>query len=378
MNICTSEFADAGSKTGRFSARIKCRAFVVLILLLWSCVAVTYGLPPYFRQPVWTANGTALTYGLTETDPDIFATADAFSYTRWGNVMFEGPLSDPFYFTPLTFGPFNESNGDLFLSDGHGTSGAPLSRHLFAGRAFPIGSNWSTGNFPYQDRWGDVRLNLVSTAPATLFRYLHFPKLLFNELDGQRIGSETMKLKKLIILIHGWNPPNVLADSFITPEFNALSTNLKSRLNDAGRNWGLIHYHWEADADTGGLDWGAGVHNPPEAASIAHLHGQNLGELLATAAPDLEKVHFIAHSAGAWAARSAAKYLLNATLSQNRKIIVQVTLLDPYMPQETPYVGPLSHLGKTLMNRFDEIPGNDRLWQLDNYYSWVLAALEGF
>src|SRR5205814_1560120 len=94
-----------------------------------------------------------------------------------------------------------------------------------------------------------------------------------------------------------------------------------------GTDWKLVLYHWEADADTGPLDFGLAT-NPTEAAEISHQHGQHLGELLQSISPNLEKIQVIAHSAGAWAARGTLRYLLAA----NPTIKVELTLLDPFMP----------------------------------------------
>ena len=160
------------------------------------------------------------------------------------------------------------------------------------------------------------------------------------------------------MLIHGWNPDSN-SESY-ADEFASLDTHLRSQV--ANSDWKLLKYHWEADADTGGKISFSAVDHGTRAAEIAHQHGQHLGELLNETCPNLEKIHFIAHSAGSWAARAATRFLLE----RNPTVVVQVTLLDPFMPDAA---GAASSLGTTVMNQLDSVPGNERIYRLENYYS---------
>jgi hypothetical protein len=178
----------------------------------------------------------------------------------------------------------------------------------------------------------------------------------------------SINAKKVIVLIHGWNPAgdfNSYDDPVDDKEFYTLYTSLKQALQ--GSDWALVLYHWEADADTGPIITGNlidnnGAINGTEAAEIAHQHGQHLGELLAARAPGLEEVHFIAHSAGSWAARSATKYLIEKT-----KATAEVTLLDPFIPGAIPRID--SSLTDNEMNTLAPFSGSGYLWQSENYYS---------
>ena len=113
--------------------------------------------------------------------------------------------------------------------------------------------------------------------------------------------------------------------------FQSLSASIAATLaRNPDSGWQLSHYRWEEDAATGSVDPSnyPNPHpvNPSEAATIAHCHGLHLGELIAKWG-SVRKVHLIAHSAGAWAARAAARHLL-----QYSGIQVQITLLDPFVP----------------------------------------------
>ncbi len=76
------------------------------------------------------------------------------------------------------------------------------------------------------------------------------------------------------------------------------------------------------------------MENGTQAAEIGYQHGLVLGKLIRDHCTAngiaLEKVHFIAHSAGTWVARSASLYL-KATKGTS-PLTQQITLLDPYNP----------------------------------------------
>jgi hypothetical protein len=96
--------------------------------------------------------------------------------------------------------------------------------------------------------------------------------------------------------------------------------------------------------------------NAPEAAEAGHMHGYHLGELLSKR--KFSKVHFIAHSAGTWVARSAATYLR----SMNKDVQIQVTLLDPFIPGQ---LAPNTSLTKDKINALADLESI----KLENYYS---------
>ncbi len=203
---------------------------------------------------------------------------------------------------------------------------------------------------------------LVSQAQLT------FPTVLMDEIGNKPMDGDT---RKAVILIHGWNPPGLFSDTpkedkFSDDEWFYLMNALKLEL--AGTDWKVVPYHWEKDAATGGiLEFDGisneGAANAVEAAANAFLHGQNLGGELNEKAQNLRFVHFIAHSAGSWVAREAAKRLLQL----NPYVVVQITLLDPFIPDAI--TGNTPQLSKTSMNEIVSVSGNQRIVSLENYFS---------
>lgn len=213
-----------------------------------------------------------------------------------------------------------------------------------------------------------------------LFRKLHLPYVLKDEMTGLPLSKGA---KKIVVLIHGWNPESD-NDSYDDPvddkEFYGLKESLKGALQ--GTDWSLVLYHWEADSDTGLALWKylSSTHVVPDpeaalagtrAAEIGHQHGWNLGERLSsllTDTDDRKLVHFIAHSAGSWTARAAAKYLV-----QKKAVAAQVTLLDPFIPGVFE-VRALTAFRNTSLTRdkMDELvnfTGRGFIWQAENYYT---------
>ena len=79
------------------------------------------------------------------------------------------------------------------------------------------------------------------------------------------------------------------------------------------------------------FDWrkGAVVLNPVEAAKYARdIAGPRLAAALHALSPNLSHVHIIAHSAGVWAADSAAKEIAKT----NPDTTIHITFLDAYIP----------------------------------------------
>src|ERR1039458_9095525 len=141
-------------------------------------------------------------------------------------------------------GPFANNNKDLFLSG----SDLNLSR-----LDFPSDATWAPPNGSYLGQVTFTRCPISLPVPVgldtALFRYLHFSsRLVTTSPDGTELplGAST---KKLIVLIHGWNPGSD-PDGYTGVEFASLESQLKSQLANAP-DWKLLKYHWEADADTG-------------------------------------------------------------------------------------------------------------------------------
>src|SRR5436309_5181895 len=150
---------------------------------------------------------------------------------------------------------------------------------------------------------------IVLLWPIISHAQLNFPASLTNEFDLAPLDASA---REVLVLIHGWNPDGN-QDSFRQGiEWNHVRTNLMARLEGSGKK--LVLYHWENDANTGPIfdgiigtlfDPAQGYGNATVAAIRAQQHGNNLGRLLQLKAPDLRTVHFIAHSAGSWAAQQA-------------------------------------------------------------------------
>ena len=202
---------------------------------------------------------------------------------------------------------------------------------------------------------------------ASAHAQMTYPPTLTDERTGQSISASTTKC---IILIHGWNPSGAANCYDINNGFEWFNfiINLKAQLN--GSSWGLLTYHWETDADTGSI-WPNLLINDffdlataSTAAFNAQTHGYHLATQLNQLAPNLREVQFIAHSAGSWAARQAAQQLLQL----NPYVIVQITLLDPFVPDPSgsSYGGDYSDSAMSGMPSFS---GNDRILRLENYYA---------
>lgn len=194
-----------------------------------------------------------------------------------------------------------------------------------------------------------------------LFRTFYFKAGNLKPASGQAIdGTET----KVIVLIHGWNP-DAKTDAY-NGDFATLKKNVEAAVK--GTPWKVLTYHWEPDAATGPVTIN-GYISGARSAEIGHLHGQHLGQLLLLKCPSVQRVQFIAHSAGAWTARAATRFLM-ANSSAN----VQITLLDPFMPAQG---GSESVLGRDDMSALDELFGA-RLSLLENYFAYDASDWYGY
>lgn len=201
---------------------------------------------------------------------------------------------------------------------------------------------------------------LIATAA---FAQMHYPATLNDELTGQPISALTTKCA---ILIHGWNPDND-PNCYAGFEWANLLSNLGLRLG--ATDWGIVAYDWHTDAATGS-EWNLLVTDffdlavASTAAFNAQTHGLHLATQLNQLSPNLREVHFIAHSAGSWAARQATERLLQL----NPYVVVQITLLDPFIPDPSGklYGGDYSD---TAMNGMQFFSGNERIQRLECYYA---------
>ena len=175
---------------------------------------------------------------------------------------------------------------------------------------------------------------------------------------------------KLIVVIHGWNPGSS-PDPFTGGPWPQLLSNLDDATKDTAYNgWHVVAYNWWQDAATESIaPWDVSSwENANTAAGNANWHGSYLGNLLAQF-PNLREVQFIAHSAGSWAARGAAQLLL----AKNHYVLVQVTLLDPYIPDAAlkDILGVVGATGMNtaLMSDTQSYSDLNRVQRLENYYA---------
>ncbi len=297
------------------------------------------------HSPQWTGN-TAITYSLDD-DLDILDSYAGyeFGHAHAGNMVAEGKLF--FWRTNFTLEDEltpDDYENELFLTSGRPHTDAGWERIPWAEVTNLTRSLNTNGTIE------SIGIDTPSgySLPFYLFRYLHF--------EPVSIDSEATRA---IVLVHGANPDGVESPySNDEPEWQGwkeLKGNIEATISGSDWDWQCIAYDWHRDSSTGGI---LGViHNAPEAAEIGHQHGQHLGESMLCQARGLEKVQFIAHSAGAWVARSAARYL-----TQNGVGEVQVTLLDPFVPYRINSASVLDNGKLDAMELFSNI------YRLENYY----------
>ena len=201
----------------------------------------------------------------------------------------------------------------------------------------------------------------LAISPNLAHAQLNYPPTLIDERTTQSIPAS---ITKCIILIHGWNPSGA-ANCYDSLEWSSLLISLKARL--IGSGWGVVAYDWHTDAATGNIWdglWNFDIVAASSAAFNADAHGVHLAGQLNQLAPNLREVHIIAHSAGSWAARAAAQRILQL----NPYVVVQVTLLDPFVPDLSGllYAGDFSD---SAMNGMQFFIGFNRIQRLENYYA---------
>lgn len=255
-----------------------------------------------------------------------------------------------FPYTYLTPTPYDETNDSLFFA--RDLSG------VFEFVDLSGSADWSSTPLARVPS-----LDLPAQGTTRLYRRHVFEPANLEFLEG-RTGN-LRGARKLIILIHGWNPGSSgnsysRVSSGGETAWGALIRGLEQKVAEVSpyEDWRLAAYHWEGSADTGPV-FPDGVSSASEAAEIAHVHGWYLGELLADLTigdqtkGSLEAIQIVAHSAGSWAARSAAYYIANAYERLGSPIDVQVTLLDAFVPGASA-VGIQSQLDESRMDGLQE------------------------
>lgn len=322
---------------------------VGMLVTMSSASAQTY------RSRSWSGSSAVNYDNLDSQKGADISTSIAYWHCAYGNLMATsgGHLgSYAMDYSALTrrhsSSVASQDGWDLFISRqptlGQGTPGQ-LSRLQFPGNT---SFSWDSSTALSSGRTSFSEFSWLGYTVG-LFRYLHFRE--------DQISSLSSATTRIAVLINGWNRTNE-TNPYDNSELQACYSNLSAVLGGSG--WEVIPYDWAADAATGGADLGG---NATEAAETAVWHGRHLAQRLTARCPNLKKVHFIAHSAGSWIARTAARNIL----LQNSTVRVQVTLLDPFMPNEL--LTNASYLGEPLMSELDGVSGGGRLYLLENYYS---------
>jgi hypothetical protein len=346
------------------------------------------GLAILIGTPLLTAHAdpvTVATHAFDPSAPDVNKynldmsqdniSAGNFMYCRWGLLSDFGSPNQgqlALHFDSLTPSPFSQDNKSLFiLSSTNATDQFQLSS---------FGSLWP---LPSASSWTSGQLSLPAPQNATtyfLFREYNFSPVLL-EFQGAALDTNATKL---VIMIHGWNPNQNSDDYQQDTFFNNLGTAIHNQIS--GTDWKLVGYHWEADADTGPVLaadlYNFGAVNGAESAEASYQHGLHLGQVLLNNYPQLNKVHFVSHSSGAWCARTAARYLMQ----RNSAITVEVTLLDPFVPDDVPWdiFEPIDPPSTSLTDdRINDLLNfGNSAYMLENYYSddglWVAGTQSTF
>ena len=153
------------------------------------------------HSPKWTGT-TSLTYNLVNLDPDL--SSPDYAYCRWGNWIDYNSVGEvDFKFNWLTKGPFgnvpDQNKLDLFLS-------SSPNLNLLYREDFPVNSEWQVPGDSTTKTDGKVSF-LSANNDLTVFRYFHFNNTLINRvattMEDWQIDADS---KKVVILIHGWNP----------------------------------------------------------------------------------------------------------------------------------------------------------------------------
>jgi Cadherin-like beta sandwich domain/Putative Ig domain len=184
-------------------------------------------------------------------------------------------------------------------------------------------------------------------------------------------GNKSLDLKeKAVVLIHGWNPESVSDRLKWAVEWQLLSAQLKHKLTevDPGNEWAIVHFNWSKAAATGPVaslrTTDQGFKAAQKAAINADRFGATYARKLNEICPDIRRVHFIAHSAGSWLARSAIIELTKL----NPLVICQLTLLDPFIPGRV-----LGESANYNSAKFEELTNpeifNYRIWDAQNIYA---------
>lgn len=200
-----------------------------------------------------------------------------------------------------------------------------------------------------------------SNPPSFEFLNTRLPKL----PPGLELPDALGTCEKAVILVHGWNPDRVANPIAHGAAWRLLSSNLIQHLNAtrSSNDWAVINCNWAQFAATGQI-YDSNFRAASTAAVNANQIGFDYARALNARCPKLRRVHFMAHSAGSWLARSA----INGLLAINPLVVCQLTLLDPFIPSNLS----VSAYGVTTLsqNSMEDMGSNGRVWAAENIYSY--------
>ncbi|MFO1488693.1 MAG: Ig-like domain-containing protein [Verrucomicrobiota bacterium] len=221
--------------------------------------------------------------------------------------------------------------------------------------AFPDGFSADSGE------WGVRVENMTAGKGNVTFTRLDVVITYFTSLIENPLPASPNNNRKVVVMIHGWNPDGLSFAQHYGGNWVTLSDALIAAKN-ATTGWDVTRYNWVEDAATGPAGGLTTQGNAVASRDAATAHALHLGKELESKYPSLEKVQLIAHSAGNWVARGAARYLKSRFPNAD----IQVTSLDAFIPSGGAYA-------------FANMPANVKIFDemsrggwspkvLDNYY----------
>lgn len=133
--------------------------------------------------------------------------------------------------------------------------------------------------------------------------------------------------KNIVVLVHGWNRPNLITGEYGDPTIWAkdMKETIAEKIGNDADKWDIIAYNW-SEAAKGALPFNAYVN--------AQKYGKDLGQGLSEREP--VNIHFIAHSAGSNLIQYAVDTL--ATKMRDNPPQIHMTFLDAYAPSAKDYL----------------------------------------
>jgi len=261
------------------------------------------------------------------------------------------------YQTYLGYVDFSNPNNGKYIIDNilpvldtsSGTFGSDISRY-FRSPSSTLAE--ATVSRFYNGTSG--RFYMLESPQYTLYKYRKYQYPLKDLGLNGSITISDANIKSLIILIHGHNDSSTTNPYSNNINWNSLRSTIEGSISKNSQ-WKVIGYDWAEDASNGSA-FSSGATGAMKSAGVAHCHGIHLAEALKLQFPNLQKIHFITHSAGLWVARSACVNL-------DGSIITQITALDPFLPSK---IDPEFTLDSEKVRGLSSL---NNMYRLENYYA---------